>query len=487
MRVSWRTWTLRRQLVIGVACIVVATGLAVGGLMVLTVRDMMTKMVDRQLSTSLSGFNYSVDRYQNPYDAEKRQYVRSDMKPLTEFTGQAPGNIIALIKNGKVADSARFTDSGAIKLPAEARLDIETRLWRTGNPQAIELGGLGWYRVQARECNESEVLLAAISLNGTRCATELETLIAAAVTAMAVLVGSASTVALVRLALRPLNRVAGTAAEVAAIPFGRDNYRITVRADDIDPCTEVGRVGETLNRLLDHVDGALAERAASDRRMRQFITDASHELRTPLASIQGYAELTRQESGRLPDTTEYALARIEAESHRMGTLVRDLLLLARLDEGQDLQSEDVDLAGVVINAVHDAEVSGPQHHWHATVPAEAVWVRGDGARLHQLIAGLLSNALSHTPPGTAVTTSIVLRGKMILLTVSDDGPGIDPELVPHLFERFVRADKARSRNEGHAGLGLAIAESITEAHRGRIRVESETGRTVFSVELPTLQ
>ncbi|MFD6197785.1 sensor histidine kinase [Mycobacteriaceae bacterium NPDC060252] len=486
MRASWRTWPLRRQLVVGVACIVVTMGLAVGALTVLTVRNMMTDTLDGQLSTSLSGFNHSVDKYHNPYDTEGRQYIAGPMKPLTEFTGQAPRNVIALIKNGKVADSARFTDSGATGLPEEARQDIENRSWRNGSPQTIELSGLGWYRVQARECSESEVLVAAVSLNATRCAAELETLIVAAVTTVAVLVAGASTIALVRLALRPLNRVAGTAAEVAAIPLDRNNYRITPRTNDIDPYTEVGRVGETLNRLLDHVDGALAERAASDRRMRQFITDASHELRTPLASIQGYAELTRQESGQLPATTEYALARIEAESHRMGALVRDLLLLARLDEGQDLQSEDVDLAGVVVNVVHDAKVSGPEHHWHAMVPAEAILVRGDAARLHQLVAGLLSNALSHTPPGTTVTTSMALRGNKVILTVSDDGPGIDLELVPHLFERFVRADKARSRDEGHAGLGLAIAESITEAHRGRIWVESENARTVFIVELPIL-
>lgn len=486
MKPSRRTWPLRRQLVVWVACIVVAMGLSVGALTVLTMRNMMTDTADRQLSTSLSGFNHSVDKYHNPHETTGRQNILSPVKPLTEFTGQAPRNVIALIKNGKVADSARFTDSGASGLPEEARRDIENRLWRNGSPQTIELSGLGWYRVQARECSESEVLVAAVSLNGTLCAMELETLIVAVVTTVAALVGGASTIAVVRLALRPLNRVAGTAAEVATIPFGRDNYRIILRATDIDPHTEVGRVGETLNRLLDHVDGALAERAASDRRMRQFITDASHELRTPLASIQGYAELTRQESGELPNTTEYALARIEAESHRMGGLVRDLLLLARLDEGQDLQSEDIDLTTVVVHMVHDAEVSGPEHHWRALVPTEAIWVRGDAARLHQLLASLLSNALSHTPPGTTVATSLALHSDKVVLTVSDDGPGIDPQLVPHLFERFVRADKARSREEGHAGLGLAIAESITQAHQGRIRVESTTGRTAFIVELPAL-
>ena len=235
--------------------------------------------------------------------------------------------------------------------------------------------------------------------------------------------------------------------------------------------------------MLDNVDSALAYRVESDLRMRQFITDASHELRTPLAAIQGYAELTRQDSSTLPPTTEYALARIESEARRMTALVDELLLLSRLGEGQDLQTEDVDLAELVTNAVNDAAVAAPTHHWVKDLPDGPVWVRGDRARLHQLVSNLLSNAKVHTPPGVTVTAGIARRGgpegPYAELTVADDGPGIDADLLPRLFERFVRADTSRSDGSGN-GLGLAIVSSIVKAHQGSVTAESIDGSNGFS-------
>jgi two-component system sensor histidine kinase TrcS len=276
------------------------------------------------------------------------------------------------------------------------------------------------------------------------------------------------------------------------MPLTGDDHRIgvRVRVEDTDPDNEVGIVGHTLNRLLDNVDSALAHRVDSDLRMRQFLTDASHELRTPLAAIQGYAELTRQDSSALPPTTEYALARIESEARRMALLVDELLLLSRLGEGEDLQNEDVDLAELVINAVNDAAVAAPAHEWVKELPAGPVWVRGDHARLHQLVSNLLSNARKHTPPGVTVTTAITChRGDPDAphaeLTVADDGPGIDADLLPRLFERFVRADTSRSDGSG-IGLGLAIVSSIVKAHHGSVSAESADGRTVFRVRLPMI-
>ncbi len=218
--------------------------------------------------------------------------------------------------------------------------------------------------------------------------------------AAALAITAGLTVWVVGYTLRPLRRVAATAAEVAVMPLTGDDHRISVRVrqEDTDPDNEVGIVGHTLNRLLDNVDSALAHRVASDMRMRQFLTDASHELRTPLAAIQGYAELTRQDSSALPPTTEYTLARIESEARRMVLLVEELLLLSRLGEGEDLQNEDVDLAELVINAVNDAAAAAPSHRWLKDLPEEPVWVRGDHARLHQAVSNLHSNARLHTPP-----------------------------------------------------------------------------------------
>jgi two-component system sensor histidine kinase TrcS len=240
--------------------------------------------------------------------------------------------------------------------------------------------------------------------------------------------------------------------------------------------------------LLDNVDSALAHRAESDRRVRQFITDASHELRTPLAAIQGYSELTRQDSAALPPTTEYALARIESEARRMTSLVDELLLLSRLGEGEDLQTEDVDLGDIVLNAVNDAAVAAPQHQWVKDLPDEPVWVRGDPDRLHQLVSNLLTNGWVHTPPGVIVTTGITCHhvppeAPYAELTVADDGPDIDPELLPHLFDRFVRAKDAPDGGPGN-GLGLAIVDSIVKAHHGSVTAESAGGQTTFRVRLP---
>jgi two-component system sensor histidine kinase TrcS len=319
-------------------------------------------------------------------------------------------------------------------------------------------------------------------------------MIVAAMTVLAVFVTALIMAAIVRFALRPLGRVVSTAAEVATLPLDRDHHEITPRVPqrDTDPRTEVGLVGDTLNRLLDNVERALGDVAASDRRMRRFITDASHELRTPLAAISGYAELTRQDSSVLPETTEYSLARIEAEAQRMSSLVADLLLLARLDEGEDLDATEVDLTDVVIDAVNDAAVSAPGQRWLTKVPDGPVWVSGDRMRLHQMLANLLSNARMHTPDGTTVTTGIATGraddgAKYVELTVTDDGPGIDRDLLPHLFERFVRADESRSRQSGSFGLGLSITASIVEAHHGTIAAESGGGRTTFRVRLATVR
>ncbi|HEV7423390.1 MAG TPA: HAMP domain-containing sensor histidine kinase [Mycobacterium sp.] len=484
---GWRTWSLRRQLVVGVSAVVMAVLLTVGTMSVLTLRESVTGIVDTQLAAASDGFGSSVAKYRaTPLPSGERP-APDAMKPLTQLVGQAPGNVVALVSNGEIVDSALFGDGDAGPAPTAAIAEI-TRLPMDGvEPASVWLPELGMYRMVSRPGAQGEILVTGASLRPASAAATRETVIVAGLTALALLVTALSTLAIVRVALRPLGRVAATAAEVATLRLNRDQYAITPRvpAGDTDPRTEVGLVGDTLNRLLVHVEAALTEVAASDRRMRQFITDASHELRTPLAAIQGYAELTRQDSAVLPETTEYSLARIEAESARMNALVSDLLLLARIDEGQDLESADVDLADLVVNAVNDATVSAPAHRWVTRVPDEPVVVRGDRAKLHQAVANLLSNARMHTPDGTTVTTTITGHGAAhAVLTVSDDGPGIDGDLLPHLFERFVRADKSRSRQAGNSGLGLAIAASIVEAHEGSIGADSAGGLTTFTMRLP---
>ena len=376
----WRSWKLLRQLVVGVSAVVMIVLVTFGTMSVLTLRASVLGIIDGQLAGSADGFSQAVTKYRITPDAAGKLPQPGAMKPLTYLIGQAPGNVIALIRDGKVVDSAYFVDGEARTAPDGAVAKIAELSWAGGEPRTVTLPDLGYYLMVGRPGDGNEMLVTGASREPAWDAMTRESAIVAGSTALALLITAAFTIAIVRFALRPLDRVAATAAEVATLPLDRDHHAITPRVpvSDTDPRTEVGLVGDTLNRLLDHVERALAEVAASDRRMRQFITDASHELRTPLAAIHGYAELTRQDSSVLPETTEYSLARIEAEARRMNSLVSDLLLLARLDEGQDLDGAEVDLTDVVMDAVNDASVSAPTHRWLTGCPTGPCGSAGTG-------------------------------------------------------------------------------------------------------------
>jgi two-component system OmpR family sensor kinase len=301
-----------------------------------------------------------------------------------------------------------------------------------------------------------------------------------------VVAGAVSTL-IVRVTLRPLRRVAATAGRVAERRLDRGEVALAERvsARDTDVRTEVGQVGAALNRMLEHVAGALEARQASESQLRRFLADASHELRTPLAAIRGYTELTLRSEGDLSPDVAYALRRVSSQADRMTSLVEDMLLLARLDAGRPLAYEPVDLSRLVVDAVSDAHVAGPDHRWVLRVPEEAVVIWGDGARLAQVLGNLLTNARVHTPAGTTVTAELEPGPGWVVVRVVDDGPGIAPELLPRVFGRFARGDESRSRAAGSTGLGLAIAHAVVSAHRGRVGVRSVPGHTEFTVWLPT--
>ena len=478
-----RPWTLSHRLVVGTASIVAAVLLSVGIASIVTLTSTVTAVVDTQLSGSMSALSHSVEKFRYGNAADGRP-----VKSMIDFVGHGPGSIIALIDDGEVVDSARFSDSDAETLDPTILAQLASGAPAAGTHENIELTGLGSYRVATELDSEGNLLVAGVSMATADAAVLQETITISVLAVLALLVIVFGVIVVVRLALRPLGRVVGTAVEVAGLPLAQGDVAITprVQASDTDPRTEVGKVGEALNLLLAHVDDALAVRAATDKRMRRFVTDASHELRTPLAAIQGYAELTRQDNATLPDITEYSLARIESEAKRMNSLVSDLLLLARLDEGQDLHLDQVDLGEIVVNAVSDAKATSAAHTWLHEVPDAPALVSGDRERLHQVVLNLLSNAAVHTPESSAVLTRVRVVGDgdaLVELTVADDGPGIAPELVPELFERFARGDSSRSRRAGSSGLGLAIVSSIVEAHDGTIEVESTAEGTVFTIRL----
>ena len=282
---------------------------------------------------------------------------------------------------------------------------------------------------------------------------------------------------LVRRGLRPLDRMGDTADEIAAGDLSQ-------RVDGADERTEVGRLGLALNTMLERIQTAFDRQRASEDRLRRFIADASHELRTPITSIRGYAELFRHGAAVRPDDLELAMRRIEDEGARMGVLVDDLLLLARLDQGRPLDRAPVDLAAIVTDAVHDARAAAPDREISLSADG-ALEVPGDELRLRQVVANLLDNARAHTPAGTPVSVRLSRDADSASLEVSDRGPGLSPAEAEQIFERFYRGDPSRSRSSGGAGLGLSIASAIVEAHGGRITAASTPGEgATFVVTLP---
>ncbi|MHA6760697.1 sensor histidine kinase [Streptacidiphilus sp. PAMC 29251] len=345
----------------------------------------------------------------------------------------------------------------------------------------------GDYLVNAQVVNGTTVLVA-VPLGPAEALVDKLIAVEAVVTVGGLIAAGFLSFALIRISLRPLDRVAATAVRISRLPLDRGEVGELVQVPDADTDTrtEAGQVGASLNRLIEHVSNALAARHASETRVRQFVADASHELRTPLASIAGYAELTRRGRETVPPDTAYALSRVESEAARMTRLVEDLLLLARLDAGRPLDREPLDLSPLVMDAVRDAHAANPDHRWQVDLPDDPVMVDGDPHRLQQVLVNLLANAGKHTPAGTVVTASIVslIDTDDCELRITDNGPGIPEALLPTVFERFARGDSSRSRAAGSTGLGLAIVAAVAASHGGQVSVQSEPGRTVFAVRLP---
>jgi two-component system OmpR family sensor kinase len=396
------------------------------------------------------------------------------------------GVLLAVVEDGRVSSAAVLDRDGVARpVPAEATAAL-LGVPAGAPPRSAELGELGTYRLVAadRTTADGDAVVVVTGQSQRPVQDTLSTLVAVEVVAVAVaLLGAGVAGAVVvRRQLRPLEEVAATATRVSALPLGRGEVDLAERVPVADPRSEVGQVGAALNRMLDHVGSALEQRHASEVRLRRFVADASHELRTPLAAIRGYAELSRRDP--LPDGTAHSLARISASAERMSTLVEDLLLLARLDAGRPLERAEVDLTRLAVDAVGDAHAAGPGHRFVLDLPAEPVVVTGDASRLAQVLGNLLANARTHTPPGTAVRVALAATPDGARLDVVDDGPGIAPDLLPRVFERFARGSASRSREHGSTGLGLAIVDAVVSAHGGAVEVSSRPGRTAFTVTLP---
>ncbi|CAL9492859.1 sensor histidine kinase [Streptomyces sp. enrichment culture] len=395
--------------------------------------------------------------------------------------GRVTGGVVS---NEKVVNEVTAPEAGDL---TDAQLAALGAVPRDHDEHTADIPGLGSYRV-AHQVGTNGAFYVALPTADVDSTINTLILVEISVAAAGLVAASLAGAVLIGVATRPLRRVAATATRVSELPLHRGEVTLEERVppSECDPHTEVGRVGAALNRMLDHVHGALHARQESETRVRQFVADASHELRTPLASIRGYAELTRRGREEVGPDTRHALGRIESEAGRMSLLVEDLLLLARLDAGRPLQCGPTDLVPLVVDTVSDARAAGQDHVWRLELPDGPAPVTGDAARLQQVLVNLLGNARTHTPPGTTVTARVRRDGPWLRVDVADDGPGIPPALLPHVFERFARGDSARTRSTGSTGLGLAIVQAVAAAHGGAVSVDSAPGRTVFSLHLPAV-
>jgi two-component system, OmpR family, sensor kinase len=424
-----------------------------------------------------------------------------------EARGQPAGMLALVMDGGTVEQAGRLDADGeatglsardiaTLTALADGAEDVEEE--PVVEPLALEAGP---YLVQAEWVGPAGVLVAGLptsAVDKTKATlAEVQVLGSLAALMLAGLLGWWW----IRRSLRPLNELSLAAGRVAEVPMGSGKVslaRYRVRGELARPGDEVGAVGQAMNRMIDSVDEAFGQRNRSEQRLRTFVADASHELRTPLAAVRGYTEMIGMTES-LSEQGHDSLARVLHQADRMGSLVEDLLLLARLDAGPEVSGMELDLGEVVVDAVMDATAAGREHTWTVEVPEQPVPVFGDRQQLAQMVGNLLSNARKHTPAGTRVAVRLEPAADVgtpprdgavqpekatVRLGVEDDGPGISPDLLPGLFDRFVRGDSARTTTEGSTGLGLSIVRSVAKAHGGDATVESAPGRTLFTVLLP---
>ncbi|MFC5379464.1 sensor histidine kinase [Aquipuribacter nitratireducens] len=489
-RVARRRLTLRGRLLLTLVAVTAVVSLTVGGVSVVLLQAFLVGRLDDQLAGAVA--RSSTGR-EGGFPGPGRGPRGGDFGFLLQ-PGQAEGTLGAEIEDGTVERVAVLDDRGRA-----ASLETDTASALLGvdpgeGPTTVRLASLGAYRLVATTTPDGSTIVTGLPLSGVRSTTLSLLAIIVTATAAGVVVVVLLGGAVIQRAVRPLHDVTRTATRVRDVDLtsGAVVLPDRVPADVAATPDEVGEVASALNRMLDHVEAALAERHRSETQVRQFVADASHELRTPLASIQGYSELVRRRPEPLPDDVVAAMGRVESEARRMAGLVDDLLLLARLDAGRPVEREEVDLVPLAVAALSDAHAAGPDHRWVLDLDgldpesgdADEVTVLGEEARLQQVLANLLGNARVHTPPGTTVTLRVERSGGDAVVTVADDGPGVPDGLRDSVFERFTRGDSSRSRAAGSTGLGLSIVAAVVRAHGGTVASPAQARGAAFVVSLP---
>ena len=477
--------------------VIMTFGLTVAGVGTVSVlRDSLVRQLDLDLQNALEDFNYS-------------DISPNDLGGSCELDQSVPNSYVLAVvtPDGKAMcsnrpDGSAYPDFSLLTLPFIASTDKPFTL----GSEAGETQWRGVARpVTLHGTNQLGTLVIATSLDGVTNSWRSFTLIYMGFSAIAILLGAALTRVFSEGALRSLREVA-TSAE----SFASGDYE--TRLDSGSNTTEIGRLNASLNSMLDQIESAIAQRDTSVKNMRSFIGDASHELRTPLVTVRGYAELYRMGALQNPDDIGSAMDRIESEAKRMGTLVEDLLTLARLDEKRPLKLQPVDLVPLVSQAASDARAQDTERRFKvvevdpdecSVIEAETAGRRpelfapppmlppavviADENAIRQLIANLITNALRYTPDGTPIELGVGVSWmrREAEVHVIDHGPGIPEQLRNRIFERFYRTDKSRARETGGSGLGLAIVAGLVQAHGGRVdAIETNGGGATFRIALP---
>jgi two-component system OmpR family sensor kinase len=388
------------------------------------------------------------------------------------------GTYAALVdEQGRVRREAGFAfgrDAPRPEIPSEL-----IRSWATGGGRTTvrAVSGETEFRLIAKPLAGEGTVVVALPLTEVKATERRLLLIGGVVSALMLIAIGVAAYWLTRRELNPLERMAEKSGAIAAGDLSQ-------RVEPDDPRTEVGRLGSALNAMLAQIERAFAERLAAEERLRQFVADASHELRTPVTSIRGYAELFRRGAGDRPADLANVLRRIEQEGERMGELVEELLLLARLDQGLLLERRPVDMSAVVDAAVDSARAADPDRPIEVDLQSPLV-VPGAESRLRQVVDNLLTNARVHTPARTPIDVRLAREDEEVVLEVADAGPGVPAEEAEKIFERFHRTDQSRTRSQGGVGLGLAIVRSLVEAYGGAVDYRPRPGGgSIFRVVLP---
>ena len=475
-------WSLRSRLTIGIV-LLSAIGFAVtfyGTTNALN--NYLVGQIDNELNSVVGGTAMRLDRgaviQQNEDEIEEHRMRRDAATPqplqripttlsvtLLSADGVIKGELGGDLTASQISDHLKTFDNAAA---------VETE----GEPFTIKAKGPDFRAIAVVLPTTGDTVVVAQSLQAVERTKHQLLVLFLFVGLIALLMIAIAARYVIQIGMRPLENVEKTAEQIAS-------GDLSARLPDAKPNTEVGRLVSSLNTMLARIEESFAARTESEGRLRRFVADASHELRTPLTAIRGFAELHRQGAVTGESDTKELVARIERESVRMSSLVEDLLVLARMDQGPKMEIKPVNLSEVVTDAVESARAAGPGHPIKLTA-ANEIYALGDANRIHQVVANLLANARVHTPVGTQITVEVIHLDKEVQVVVADNGPGLSEANREKIFERFYRVDPSRQRTgtEG-SGLGLSIVDAVMRSHGGHVSVDSKLGEgSTFTLHFP---